>query len=39
MGKSLLEKHSEFLMFNKVFYCDMAKRGPKLWKIKDISQA
>ena len=27
MGQSLFKKHSKFLIFNKVFYCDMAKRG------------
>ena len=27
MRQSLFKKHSKFLIFNKVFYCDMAKRG------------
>ena len=26
MGQSLFKKHSKFLILNKVFYCDMAKR-------------
>ena len=26
-GLSLLKKHSQFLIFKKVFYCDMAKPG------------
>ena len=29
VGQSLFKTHSEFLIFNKVFYCDMAKRGHK----------
>ena len=27
MRQNLFEKHSKFLIFNKVIYCDMAKRG------------
>ena len=33
MGQSLLKKHSKFLIFNKVFYCDIAKRGINNTKI------
>ena len=27
MGQSLFKKHSKYLIFNKVFYCDMVTRG------------
>ena len=33
MGQSLIKKHSKFLIFNKVFYCDIAKRGTNNTKI------
>ena len=32
-GLSLLKKHSQFLIFNKVFYCYMAKPGANNRKV------